>query len=206
MSPSERPPLSELDSVRLDESVPPPPFDVRAPFSSADLGLTDLERENMALTERCMRLSTEVGSLTRERDRYLEAVGWVQARCTEQELELRTLRPLRPLRELSSLWLALSVAREKHPEGTCLHDLFAELAEVTKALGYETEERFRQEAIDVAVCGLRIALGGDDRTTIADPVAAFDDWYARAGKPFADAGNIELAIGRGDDGRTGGDK
>lgn len=112
------------------------------------------------LRESNQRLSTELGRVIQERNAYLARVDELQERCTTQ---LEEIRSLAPLRELTSFALALSVARSSHPEGTCLHDLFSELSELTHALGYETQERYLEEALDVAICGLRIALGGDRR-------------------------------------------
>lgn len=125
------------------------------------LGRSELEKEVETLRARCMRLSTEIGTLVSERDAYARQLTEVQDRCTTL---LQEVRSLRPLREFSAFALALSVARDAHPEGTLYRDMIAEVEEAIEAHENESDERLRAELLDVAVTAWRVAVGGDRRT------------------------------------------
>lgn len=60
---------------------------------------------------------------------------------------------------LGALPEAITRARRLHPEGSDLHDLLSEVAELARAMAGEGPERTREEALDVAVVALRIYLG-----------------------------------------------
>jgi hypothetical protein len=81
-------------------------------------------------------------------------------RCSEL---LEEVRSLRKLKELETFWLALSVAREKHPEGTTPEDFELEIQEARHAGFHETPTRFLAEMMDCAVTALRVVMGGDRR-------------------------------------------
>lgn len=101
-------------------------------------------------------LHAENGRLRRECAELNSNLTSVQARCTEQLEELRQLRVFAPLAH------GLERARRLHPEGSSFADLLDEVAELARELG-PAPNRIVQEAHDVAIVALRIALGGDRR-------------------------------------------
>ena len=101
-------------------------------------------------------LASELARVYGERDKYLNQLGVVQAECTRLVLVQRALR-----QDLVPLAERLVEARAKHPEGTTLEDLLDEVDELEYARANESAERVKCEALDVAVCGLRLALDGD---------------------------------------------
>ena len=95
-------------------------------------------------------LITECERLRRENWQLNQQLTHVQTRCTELLEDSRAVRPL---------LARLARARELHPEGCNLAALVSEVGEVATAMLRETQERARDELLDVATVAMRLAAG-----------------------------------------------